>query len=136
MQNLYLGRHPASLIWARAHGLPSDALIVEGNATTQQVHGNILWGVVPLPLAAEALRVHVIAFSGPPPRGAEYGIAEMEAAGAHWDTFTVRRGFIRPVCMGCLPPAVGARDGSLVCVAVHVACDCLHGESVWELAPI
>ena len=91
MKNVYVGRHPAALEWAKAHGLPEDAKLVVGNATPADVEGRVVWGVVPLHLAAAAAEVHVIEFAGTPPRGLEYGRAEMDAAGARWARYRVQR---------------------------------------------
>jgi hypothetical protein len=51
-------------------------------ATADDVRGKVVYGNVPLHLAALAAEVNVIEFAGPPPRGQEYTLADMKAAGA------------------------------------------------------
>jgi hypothetical protein len=48
-------------------------------------------GNLPLHLAAAAAVVFAVGFTGEPPRGQEYGLAEMEAAGAYIEAFRVER---------------------------------------------
>jgi hypothetical protein len=90
MFNVYVGRHGAALEWAKAHGLPTDAATVNGNATAANVAGKVVWGVVPLHLASGAAEVHVIEFDSPP-RGVEYTVADMERAGARWGVYVVTK---------------------------------------------
>lgn len=64
--------------------------VITGNATIEQVKGKHVYGVLPLHLAAAATTVTVIEFSGPPPRGQEYSLAQMREAGAKLVTYTVK----------------------------------------------
>ena len=61
-------------------------------ASPADVRGKIVYGNLPLHLAAQAKEVHTIEFAGQPPRGAEYGIREMEAAGARLAVYQVFSG--------------------------------------------
>jgi hypothetical protein len=81
-------RHPAVVVWLREN-VPelADAPILT-SATRADVAGRHVYGVVPLDLADAAWRVSVIAFDRPP-RGAEYSVEEMRAAGARLMTYTV-----------------------------------------------
>jgi hypothetical protein len=45
--------------------------------------------VVPYSLAIYAAQIHVVEFLGAPPRGREYTVADMVAAGARWSTYSV-----------------------------------------------
>jgi hypothetical protein len=68
----------------------SDSVrIISGNATAEDVRNKIVYGNIPLHLAALARAVIVIEFSGDPPRGQEYGLPEMLAAGAHLTAYEV-----------------------------------------------
>ena len=51
-------------------------------ATPDDVRGRVVYGNLPMHLAALAAEVHVIEFEGTPPRGQEYTLADMVAAGA------------------------------------------------------
>ena len=52
------------------------------SATPDDVRGKVVFGNLPLHLAALAAQVVAVEFAGAAPRGAEYGIEEMRAAGA------------------------------------------------------
>ena len=51
-------------------------------ATEDSVRGKLVYGNVPLSLACSAAAVCVIEFQWTPPRGQEYSLADMKAAGA------------------------------------------------------
>lgn len=84
-----VSRHQATIEWLRQQ-VPAlaDVPVLE-SATAVDVRGRIVYGNVPLHLAAVAERVVAVEFTGTPPRGAEYGAAEMEAAGVRLRTYTV-----------------------------------------------
>lgn len=88
-----VSRHPAVVEWLYSKeyiGRPEDHIIISGNATPEDVAGKVVVGNVPLFLAAHARYVMAIEFSGSPPRGQEYGVAEMEAAGARLAKYKVQ----------------------------------------------
>ena len=62
---------------------------VIATATPDDVRGKKVYGNLPLHLAALAEKVVAIEFDGAPPRGAEYSLADMEAAGARLSVYTV-----------------------------------------------
>jgi hypothetical protein len=62
---------------------------VLGSANPDDVRGKIVAGNLPLNLAALAAEVVAVEFSGSAPRGAEYGLTEMEAAGARLRRYRV-----------------------------------------------
>jgi len=70
---LIVSRHPAAHL---------GGVIVLESATAEDVRGRIIYGNLPLHLAALAAEVVAVEFTGPPPRGREYSLADMEAAGA------------------------------------------------------
>lgn len=76
---------------APAPVLVAKVPIIRGNATPEDVRGKHVYGNVPLCLACEASIVYAIEFDGTPPRGTEYGIEEMRAAGAKLTAYTVRK---------------------------------------------
>ncbi len=65
--------------------------VISGDATADDVRGKLVYGNLPLGLASEAHAVVAIEFSGPPPRGREYSLQDMEAAGAHLAEYVVLR---------------------------------------------
>lgn len=73
------GRLPKYLIEDRDEGTLVPVLI---SATPRDVAHADVFGNLPLNLAAAADSVYAIEFSGPPPRGQEYTLSDMEAAGA------------------------------------------------------
>jgi hypothetical protein len=62
---------------------------VVSEARVSDVLGRHIFGNIPLHLAAWAARVTAVTFAGVPPRGAEYTLAQMDAAGALLETFEV-----------------------------------------------
>jgi len=87
-----ISRHPAAIEFIRANDARFiDAPVITGNATPADVAGKVVAGNVPLHLAALAGSVVAVEFDGTPPRGQEYGLPEMEAAGSRLVEYVVRR---------------------------------------------
>lgn len=55
---------------------------VLASATAADVRGKVVAGNLPLHLACLCEQVHAVEFDGAPPRGSEYALADMLAAGA------------------------------------------------------
>ena len=90
---LIVTRHPAAEQFIRqADARFADAPVV-ANATAEDVAGKIVAGNLPLQLACLAEQVHVVEFTGPAPRGQEYSIEDMIAAGAVLRRYVVERAF-------------------------------------------
>ena len=77
-----VSRHPAAVEFVQAEHPELAGCKVLESATSDDVEGRVVYGNLPLFLAATAAKVVAIEFTGPPPRGAEYGVDEMRAAGA------------------------------------------------------
>lgn len=108
MSKVIISRHPATIEFIARHlggeylpglsvGLPGVVVVgkeqipvITGNAAPTAVAGKEVYGNIPLDLAALATEVNAVLFTGAPPRGAEYGLAEMDAAGAYVGTFEVK----------------------------------------------
>ena len=91
MSIIIISRHPATTAWIiKTAGLPASTPVITGNATAADVAGQEVYGNVPLHLAALADCVHAVEFAGAPPRGAEYSLADMEAAGARLHCYEVQ----------------------------------------------
>ena len=91
MKYVIISRHPAAVEFIRAsHPEFADAPVITGNATALDTMGKFVAGNIPLHLAAVAEAVFSIEFEGAPPRGQEYGIEEMKAAGARLVKYIVR----------------------------------------------
>lgn len=89
MERVIVSRHPATVEFIRRE-LPEFANApVLATATPEDVAGKEVAGNLPLDLARHAHTVHAVCFSGTPPRGQEYGLEEMDAAGAHIESFRV-----------------------------------------------
>ena len=86
---IIVSRHPAAVEWLRQQVPELVDAPVLAEATAEDVRGKIVYGNLPLHLAAAAYAVVAIEFSGQPPRGREYSVAGMEVAGAHLRTYTV-----------------------------------------------
>lgn len=87
-----VSRHPAAIEFIREKaGLPEDTPVIE-QATEADVVGKVVYGNLPLNLAARALKVYAVEFRNPP-RGAEYTVEDMRAAGATLRAYTVVRNY-------------------------------------------
>jgi hypothetical protein len=64
--------------------------VVADDALPDDVRDRIVYGNLPLHLAALAAEVWAVEFDGPPPRGAEYTAEDMRRAGARLTRYTVR----------------------------------------------
>ena len=85
-----VSRHPAAIDFIRAEAPEFADAPVLASATADDVRDAIVAGNLPLHLAAVAAEVVAVEFAGAPPRGAEYGMPEMQAAGARLARYTVR----------------------------------------------
>ena len=89
-----VSRHPAAIEFVREHlaaqGIDTAKVQVIAQAGPDDVRGMDVFGNVPMHLAAEAREVWAIEFDIAP-RGAEYTLADMKAAGARLVAYTVRR---------------------------------------------
>jgi hypothetical protein len=82
MENVIVSRHPAAIEFIRAASVDfADARVI-AQATADDVRGKVVAGNLPLHLAAVTAEVVAVEFAGPPPRGLEYTLADMQAAGA------------------------------------------------------
>ncbi|HEV3259944.1 MAG TPA: CRISPR-associated protein Csx16 [Gemmataceae bacterium] len=68
----------------------TEMIEVVDHADAGRVRGKIVYGNLPLHLAALAHEVVVVEFAGAPPRGQEYTLADMDAAGARLVRYVVR----------------------------------------------
>ena len=89
MTRLIVSRHPAAVEFLRAECPEFADVPVLASATPDDVRGKIVGGNLPLALAASAAEVVAIEFGGAPPRGTEYGLVEMRAAGARLARYSV-----------------------------------------------
>ena len=87
-QYIIVSRHPAGVEFARRHCPEQDAPVYDA-VTPDQVRGKVVIGNVPMHLAAMATEVWAIEFPAMPPRGQEYTLADMEAAGARISRYRV-----------------------------------------------
>lgn len=66
--------------------------LIRGDATPDDVRGKVVYGDdVPFHLACLASEVYAVEFNGAAPRGAEYTLAQMIAAGATLASYIVRK---------------------------------------------
>jgi hypothetical protein len=90
MDSIIISRHPAAIEFIRRERPDLADAPVVAQATAEDVAGRRVFGNLPLSLAAQAAECWVIEFTGDPPRGQEYGLAEMDAAGARLARYVVR----------------------------------------------
>jgi hypothetical protein len=88
-EKIIVSRHPAAIEFILREMPEFAGAEIKGSVNSEDVAGKIVAGNLPLELAAKAEVVFAICFSGPPPRGQEYGLKEMEAAGAKIKAFRV-----------------------------------------------
>jgi hypothetical protein len=84
-------RHePAERFVREAAGLGPEVPCL-AQVEPEEVQGNVVFGNLPMGLAALAQEVVAIEFSGDPPRGREYTLEDMVEAGAHLMSYQVHR---------------------------------------------
>lgn len=89
METIIISRHPAAIEFVK-RSVPATLLSpVLAQAGPDDVRGRIVYGNLPLHLAALAAEVAVIEFTGPAPRGLEYTLEDMDAAGARLARYQV-----------------------------------------------
>lgn len=113
MDSVIVSRHKAAVefIFSERLDLMRSTTPVLTSATVEDVRGKVVFGNLPLHLAAEAAHVVAIEFSGDPPRGAEYGLEEMIQAGAHLVAYKVQRHDDSESCLHC-GETIGAGEGT------------------------
>lgn len=86
---LIVSRHPAAVEFIRRTDPRFAEAPVLHTASESEVRGAIVAGNLPLHLAAVAAEVVAVEFSGPAPRGQEYGLEDMLRAGARLRRYRV-----------------------------------------------
>jgi putative CRISPR-associated protein (TIGR02620 family) len=93
MNIIIVSRHPAAIQFIREQlleqGLDVETIPVLAVATADQLVGKHVYGNLPLQLCAAAAVVTTVEFTGQPPRGLEYSLQEMKAAGARLSSYAV-----------------------------------------------
>jgi rubredoxin len=100
-RRVIVSRHAAAIAFIRNRAPEFADAEVIASAAPIDVMGAIVAGNIPLHLAALAEEVIAVEFDGPPPRGAEYGLPEMEAAGARLARYRVESLDEDPNCPSC-----------------------------------
>ena len=90
-RTIIITRHRGLIEWLRRHGI--EASRVTEHATAEDVRGRIVYGVLPLSLAAEAAEVWTVDMPSlrPDQRGVDLTPEEMDAAGATLSGYRVTR---------------------------------------------
>lgn len=90
METLIVTRHAGTVAWLRARGIEGEVI---AHATPEDVMGRVVYGVLPMHLAAEADQVWVIDLPGlkPEDRGRDLTPEEMDSAGATLAGYWVSR---------------------------------------------
>ena len=79
---IIVSRHPAAVEFIREEMPELADAEVFASVTAQDVEGKVVVGNLPLSMACLAAEVIAVEFEGAPPRGQEYGVEDMRAAGA------------------------------------------------------
>ena len=87
MRTIIVSRHEATIEWLRDQGVEGD---VVADATPDVVRGAIVYGNLPLHLAALADEVWVVGFMTTPPRGVNVSRTVMEECGVHVSGYRVQ----------------------------------------------
>jgi len=83
-------RHKGALEWLQKQGF--DVSDAKASLTSEDITpSTVIIGNVPMWLACQAYAVAAIEFTGTPPRGAEYTVKDMEAAGARLVVYMVSK---------------------------------------------
>lgn len=89
LERVIVSRHPAAIEFIRAERPEFAGAPVLESASASDVAGKVVAGNLPLHLAAWARKVLAVEFTGQAPRGAEYTLADMRAAGARLRAYRV-----------------------------------------------
>jgi hypothetical protein len=84
-----VSRHPAAIEFIRNRVDGAHLYPVLESATADDVRGQRMYGNLPLHLATMAESITAVEFSKTPPRGLEYTLEDMKAAGAYLRTYAV-----------------------------------------------
>lgn len=114
-------RHHATVLFIRQELPEFREAPVLASAEPDDVRGLVVAGNLPLHLAALADHVIAVEFAGQPPRGREYGLDEMRAAGAQLVAYRVARHDLP--CLHCGEPADTSREICQDCDAAALADD-------------
>jgi len=87
-ERIIISRHPAAIEFIRE--MIGTGTPILASASIDDVRGKVVYGNIPLHLAAAAKMVVAVEFEGTPPRGAEYSLEDMKAAGARLVRYVVR----------------------------------------------
>lgn len=87
INRLIVSRHAATVEWLRS--VAGEDVPVLASATADDVRGKVVYGNLPLHLAAEAYLVFAVTFEQPLPRGED--VLDIEAYGPRVEPFVVRR---------------------------------------------
>lgn len=90
-KHLIVSRHPAAIEFIRREAPHFADAPVIASVTADDVRGVVVAGNLPLHLAREAAEVWAVEFAGTPPRGTEYTLEDMGAAGARLTPYIVFR---------------------------------------------
>lgn len=95
-------RHPAVIEWLEEYlGVYVGEFVVP-HIEPEDAWSSVLIGNVPLHIAAVAEIVFAVEFDNGAPRGAEWTVEQMKAAGAHLTAYTVREQLpTKQVCSKC-----------------------------------
>lgn len=89
MSRVIVSQHPAAVEFIHRELPEFSGALVLTSATPDDVRDKVVAGNLPLHLAALAREVIGIQFAGTPPRGREYTLSEMDAAGAYLARYRV-----------------------------------------------
>lgn len=106
-----VSRHAAAVEFIKSVvALPEDVRVV-ASATERDVAGRVVYGNIPLSLAACARIVWAVEFEGPPPRGQEYTAQDMRDCGAVLRAYRVTTASCRWCCTEMTPDSVQTNGG-------------------------
>ena len=91
MNKIIVSRHKGAVDFVREERPDFVDAEVRDSVSEDDVRGAHVIGNLPMYLAALCGRYEAIEFSGQPPRGSEYGVDEMRAAGARIVEYRVSR---------------------------------------------
>ena len=104
MKQIIVSRHPAAIEFIKiAANLDENVQIITGNATIDDVRDRVVFGNLPLNLARYADAVFAVEFLGDAPRGQEYSLQDMCAAGAYLRGYKIKplNSWHMTVCPNC-----------------------------------
>jgi putative CRISPR-associated protein (TIGR02620 family) len=80
MKTIIVSRHEGAIAWllSKPEIAAQNPPVLRGDVSAEDVSGNIVYGNLPMHLAALAAEINIVEFIAAPPRGVDYTMEQMK----------------------------------------------------------